>query len=299
MGNQGNPVSNRQNAWPIAVLILALCCLALGGIFVRLSEVGPIATAFYRVTLALPMALLWSVFDRQGATLPFKIGKSQLLAMLGGVCLGGDLALWHKSFFLTTIANANLLANLMPFILVPLNVLLFRKYPGRLFFYGLITAAVGLGLLVGGKADVTRQSIWGDVLALVTACFYALYLLITGRLRERYSAASLLFWASLGCSLFLLPLALFLEDNFAVVTVHGCLVLLSLAAVSQIGGQGLLAYAIGKIGINLSSALVLMQPIIAAAYAFFLFGETLTRLEICGVLIVLLGIYVAKVSCQR
>ena len=47
-----------------------------------------------------------------------------------------------------------------------------------------------------------------------------------------------MFWASLGCALFLLPLALLMEGNLVVTTVNGWLVMLALAAASQIGGQG-------------------------------------------------------------
>lgn len=35
-------------------VILAVCCLALGGVFVRFSEVGPIATGGYRSLIAAP-----------------------------------------------------------------------------------------------------------------------------------------------------------------------------------------------------------------------------------------------------
>ena len=290
----------RRDTRPIALLILALFCLASGGIFVRLSETGPTTTAFYRVTLALPLALAWIRLDRGGAALPTtRIGKPQFLAMAGGTCLGVDLALWHKSFFLTTVANANLLANLMPFVLVPLNIIIFKKNPGKYYFLGLLLASIGLALLIGGKAHFTRQSVLGDSLAFATACFYALYLLITGKLRERYSAASLMFWSSLGCALFLLPLSLVLEGSLAITTARGWLVVLALATVSQIGGQGLLAYSIGKIGVNLSSALVLMQPLIAALYAYFLFRETLTVIEVCGAMIILAGIYTAKAGCKK
>lgn len=289
-----------QDIVAMGVLLIALCCHAMGGIFVRISELGPIATAFYRVTFALPLALIWMSFDRQAPHLsPRHLGKPQLMALLGGAFLGVDLALWHKSFYLTTVANANLLANLMPFILVPLNVLIFRRYPKKLFLYGLLCACVGLALLVGGKAEFTHTSIQGDALALATAVFYALYLLITGTLRDRYSTSSLVFWSALGCALFLLPLAMTIENNLAITTTNGWLVLFALACVSQIGGQGLLAYSMGRIGINLSSAFVLLQPVIAAVYAYFLFRETFTWLEFCGGLIILAGVYIAKKGCQR
>ncbi|MGL5797990.1 MAG: EamA family transporter, partial [Cetobacterium sp.] len=78
--------------------------------------------------------------------------------------------------------------------------------------------------------------------------------------------------------------------------INEILPLVGLALVSQILGQGLLSYCIGKIDITLSSVLVLSQPIIAALYSYFIFRENLTFQEIFGILIVLIGIYLAKIG---
>ena len=279
---------------PVIILIAALFCLATGGIFVRLSELGPITSGFYRALFAIPLAYLWVKFEKGHNLGDEQLSKPHFIAILGGVFLGIDLALWHTSFFMTTVANANLLANLMPFILVPLNFLLFKIAPSRLFIYGLGLASVGLILLVGGKSEFTERSLFGDSLALLTALFYALYLLVVGRLRAKYTASSLMLWSSFGCALFLFPTALILEDSIMITSVSGFLVLLSLALFSHIGGQGLLAVALGKVDLNLSSVLVLLQPLIAAIYAYFLFSETLTFMEVAGAFVILIGIYLAK-----
>ncbi len=282
------------NLIPISILIIALCCLATGGIFVRLSELGPVTTGFYRALFAIPLAYFWVKLEKGTNLGDEKLSKPHFVAILGGVFLGVDLALWHTSFFMTTVANANLLANLMPFILVPLNLMLFKIAPSRLFVYGLGFASVGLILLVGGKAEFTEKSLFGDSLALMTALFYALYLLIIGKLRAKYTASSLMLWSSFGCALFLLPVSIILEDTIMISSISSLLILLSLALFSHIGGQGLLAVALGKVDLNLSSVLVLLQPLIAAIYAYLLFNETLTFLEVAGASVILIGIYLAK-----
>lgn len=70
--------------------------------------------------------------------------------------------------------------------------------------------------------------------------------------------------------------------------------LLGLALISQIFGQGLLSYTIGKVDVNLSSIIVLAQPIIATLYSYFLFSEVLSLQEFFGMGIILIGIYIAK-----
>lgn len=279
----------------IIVLLIALMSLALGGVLVRVSEIGPIGTALYRVMLALPLLLAWMLREGDSTSLSkHAFGKPHLTAMLSGLFLAADLALWHMSFFMTTLANANLLANLMPFILVPLNIIIFRRFPRKRFISGVIIGAVGLAFLAGGKAEFKLSSLNGDLLALATAFFYAVYLLITGTLRQHYSATSIMFWSSLGCAISLLPIAIAFEGIIAPTTVSGWGVLVAVALVSQIMGQGFLAYAIGKVGVTMSSAIVLLQPVIAAVYAYLFFSESLTATELTGAAILLIGIFVAK-----
>ena len=63
---------------------------------------------------------------------------------------------------------------------------------------------------------------------------------------------------------------------------------------SQIMGQGLLSYCLGKVNATLSSLICLTQPIIASVYAYILFNEILSLFEILGIIICILGVYLAK-----
>ena len=113
-----------------------MACLASGGIFVKLSELGPITTAFYRILLAMPLAILWARFSvaprPRAGFWNVPRGDFMLLAV-SGAFLAFDLILWHISFHYTTVANANLLANLVPFVVVPMSWFLFRVRPSRMF----------------------------------------------------------------------------------------------------------------------------------------------------------------------
>ena len=70
--------------------------------------------------------------------------------------------------------------------------------------------------------------------------------------------------------------------------------LIALTVCSQIFGQGLLSYCIGKIDIVLSSILLLIQPVIAAFYSYLIFWESIMFKEAVGIFIVLIGIFYAK-----
>src|SRR4029077_4748552 len=94
----------------IALLALFGGALAIGasGIFVRLSETGPTATAFWRGALALPFLALWVLLERPARsaptiTLAAQPSRLEPLFLWAGVFFAGDLALWHASLLLTSI----------------------------------------------------------------------------------------------------------------------------------------------------------------------------------------------------
>jgi len=280
----------------IFILFAGVASLAAGGIFVRLSEVDPVATAVYRILFAMPLAFLWYKLETNK---PITINlKTTLLLQLAGVFLAIDLILWHISFHLTTIANANLLANLIPFTVIPLSFIVFKEKIKPLFILALGIVITGLALLISGKIAITEENIRGDILAIATSFFYGLYFLIISHLRgnKNYSTGYILFVSGFGSLFVLIPYSLIFENNHFPSTGKGIAILLLIAVVSHLLGQGLLAVSLKNIKAALGSVLVLSQPVIAAIYSYIIFNEYLTIMEMIGICITISGIYIAKRS---
>ena len=64
----------------------------------------------------------------------------------------------------------------------------------------------------------------------------------------------------------------------------------------QILGQGLVIYGLSKIRPQLSSLLLLFQPITATILGAYFFSEILLFVQLIGVIILLIGIYFAGLS---
>ena len=69
---------------------------------------------------------------------------------------------------------------------------------------------------------------------------------------------------------------------------------MALALVTQILGQGLIAYAFAHLPASLSSVSLLIQPVVAALVAWQLFGEAVGPAQFIGGAVVLTGIWLAK-----
>ena len=279
------------------ILMAGVACLASGGVFVKISELGPIATAFYRILLAMPLALAWARFSPaprpRAGLLNIPRGDFLLLAA-SGAFLALDLILWHISFHYTTMANANLLVNLVPFVVVPVSMVLFGERVSAMFLAGLAAAVCGVGVLMSGKISPSPDNFFGDMLAAGAAVFYGLYLITVGRLRARYNAGDILFWGGFSSLAVLFVAAAVWEGAFMWKTWSGFLTLAALALASQIGGQGLVAVSFGRLPVSFASVAVLLQLVFAAFYAWLVFSEMLSWMEIAGAVIVFAGIYIAK-----
>jgi drug/metabolite transporter (DMT)-like permease len=284
-------------------LLAGGCCIAFAPIFVRLSDTGPVASALWRVALAAPMLWLW--VWREGSTGSDSNSQSRdpdrnanwslTPVFLAGVFFAVDLAVWHWSIVWTSVANSTLLANLAPIFVTLGGWILWKEQVTRLFLVGMVTAIVGMFVLVGPNFSAGGTALLGDALGALTAVFYASYMLAIKRSRDvGASTARLMAWSTTISAVLLLPVALLSPQPMLPQAATGWLVLLGLAFVSQVIGQGLIAYAFAHLPASLSSVSLLIQPVVAALAAWALFGEAVGAAQLVGGAIVLAGIWISK-----
>jgi drug/metabolite transporter (DMT)-like permease len=277
----------------VVALLAGAVAIASSALFVKVSETGPVATAFWRVALALPVLWAWSVYEQRGNHAASFMADRRLM-IAAGLFFAGDLAVWHWSIVLTTVANATLLANLAPIFVTLAVWLLFRTRPSGRFVVGLAIALAGVAALLGGDFQLGGSELLGDFLGIITAIFYAAYQLTVTGLRARRPTSSIMAWSGLVTAIALLPIALLSGEQIFPATAIGWLKLVGLALIAQVAGQSLIAYAMAHLPATVSSVGLLLQPVAAAAFAWVLLGETLGPIAIAGGLVVLIGIRIAQ-----
>jgi drug/metabolite transporter (DMT)-like permease len=277
----------------LAALLLGATCIALSPIFVRLSEAGPTATAFWRVALAVPV--LWFLYLVKTKPRARRYSGKWPLLLAAGLAFAGDLGFWHTSIKLTSVANSTLLANLASIFVTLAAWLFLRQRPSGLFLAGLAAALAGIVLLMHTSLAFSATGLAGDALGVVTAMFYAGYILAVKGLRDRgETTLYLMAVTSTITALFLFPVALASGEQMLPASAFGWWMLIGLALVSHAAGQGLIAYALAPLPAAFSSVSLLLQPVLAALFAWLLLAEGLVPLQLAGGLIVLVGIYLAR-----
>jgi drug/metabolite transporter (DMT)-like permease len=282
-----------MRAYALLALFAGATCIALSPIWVRVADVGPTASAFWRVALAVP--LLWAALALVPRSVAASARTQWPLLAAAGLAFAGDLAFWHWSIQYTSVANSTLLANLASIFVTLAAWLLWRQRPSAQFLVGLALALAGVGLLVRASLGFSETALRGDGFGVITAMFYAWYLLTVKRLRD-LGAATLRLMAvtTTITAAVLLPVALASGDIMLPAGAQGWLVLLGLAWITHAGGQGLIAYALAHLPAAFSSVGLLLQPVLAALFAWALLAEPLSPLQIAGGAVVLAGIYLAR-----
>jgi drug/metabolite transporter (DMT)-like permease len=280
----------------LPALLVGAVGIGFAPILVRLSEVGPSATAAYRILIALPILWLLVVYERQRqpeTVRPRGTADFKWLAV-AGLFFTGDLAMWHWSLQITTVANSTLLTNFAPiFVTIGAWLILGERVSSR-FVIGLILALGGAGLLVLQSVSLSTRQMWGDLLSVVTAIVYSAYLLSVKGLRQRFSTITIMAWSGIVSCGALFLVAWLSGEKMIPIDARGWKVLVALALVSHVGGQTLIAFALGHLPASFSSVSLLLQPVIAALLAVPLLREPLSGLQIIGGLITLAGVLLAS-----
>ena len=212
-----------------------------------------------------------------------------------GLFFAADLGVWHWSIIYTSVANSTLLANLAPIFVTLAGWLFWRQKVTRVFLVGMIVAIVGMFVLVGPNFAVGGTRLLGDALGALTGMFYAGYMLAIKFARDAHaSTARLMAWSTTITAIALLPVALLSPQPFLPQTDVGWWVVIGLAVITQMLGQGLIAYAFAHLPASLSSVSLLIQPVMAALFAWWLFNEAVGPLQFVGGAIVLAGIWLAR-----
>lgn len=280
---------------PIVALVLGAVAMGASPIFVRLADVGPFASAFWRMALSIPFLWAWLKIESSRKDVAvLEMRRDAGLILWIGFLFAGDLFFWHLAILNTSVANATLLATTTP-IAVAFGAWLFLKEKITApILAGVFSGVAGASLLVGASATFLPENVFGDVCGLITACFFGTYFLSVAFARRRMSAAQVMFYPSVVTAAFLLVAALLLDDHLFPRSLEGIVTLLALAIISQIGGQGFAAYALGHLPAVFSSLVLFFEVVAAALLAWIVLAEPVTVWQLGGGALILTGIYAAR-----
>ena len=281
-------------------LILATGAMLIGfaPVFVKWSELSPSAISFYRMLLALPFLVLINFILNKKILFNVQHKKTIFYSAIASVAFTTDLTLWHYSMDITSVSNATIIVNSAPIFVAVLSFIIFKEKISKEFVVSFLVTYIGIIGLIFYSNNYINGKVLGDILCMIAAFFYGVYLLVIARLGKENSL-NIIFYTTLFCCIFSVIPMLIDGGNMVPSTQFEWINLVLLAFLCQFGGQYLITHGIGKISASEGSIGLLMQPITATILAVFLFNEILNITQIIFVFVSLFGIYLARTSLLK
>jgi drug/metabolite transporter (DMT)-like permease len=281
----------RERRWvALAALTGGIIAISWSAIFVRWSRMPGVSSGFYRMLIAAPV--LWAVLPLQRPGRHRISMRTFWITIAGGIFFAGDVGLWNVAVMHTSAGNATFLSNISPLFVGLFAWVLTRKPPSARFWTALLVSTAGSCLIVSADLHHALARSSADGLALLAAICFAMYLVITGRLRERHEPGLLLALSTTASAGTLFAVAMAGRFSLAVPGPGPLAALLALGLICQVAGYFGLTYALGHLPVTITSILWLTIAPFTAIFAWIIFGERMSVPEIAGGALVLTGVWI-------
>lgn len=212
-----------------------------------------------------------------------------LLILCSMIGIVGNQFLYVTGLSLTTAINATLLSTTIPVFTLFVSILLGHDRLSFRRLIGIMLAAVGVIYLVNpARADLSQQTTAGNLLLIGNSLFYAVYIVISKDLFERYGALNVITWIFLIGSVITIPVGIFSlqQENLGAISAGVWLILALIIIFPTVGAYYLNGWALTKVPPSTVAVYIYLQPLIAFGFAPVLLGERLSwRTGIAALLI--------------
>ena len=290
---------NHHGKPPIYAFIALSCgvlAVSCGAIFVRFAqkEAPSLSIAAYRMGIAFVVVLIPTLIKHRRELRSLNY-RDFGLAATSGFFLALHFATWVYSLEFTSVAISVVMVNTSPLWVGLLTPLLTRERLVSATMIGIAVSVIGasaIGWGLDSDGDSSGNLIGGG-LATVGAGGLAVYLLIGRELRRRHSLGVYVTVCYGTAALYLSVAALFTGQQITGFTPSTWWFLIGLALVSQILGHTTHNWALRFFSASMVAVVLLGEPIFSTLFAYLLFHESLSPIQLGGAALILIGIYIA------
>lgn len=288
---------------PAVHATLLLVQLFFGGFHVvakmLLSGLAPLAVVGLRVAIATP--LLLAVAWRKDRVVPS--GRDLAwLALLGGLGVTANQILFIVGLQYTTASNASILMTCLPVFAVAAGALLGIERAGGRRLLGIALAVGGALVMVNpARFETAGDTAWGNLLVLGNCLAYALFLVLQRPLLRRLPwrtviAGSFLFG---GTAVFAASVPALAALDWRAVPAGTWLGVLYIALFATVFAYAANTWAVRRSSPALVAAYGMLQPLVTAALAVPLLGESLGWAEAAGFALIVAGLWQVSAGAGR
>jgi len=282
-------------------MLVAILSFSISSPLIKWSGETGSVIAFWRMVGAFLAWWTIMLVMRVRSHRAFPSRRTWWLVLPAALLFGANIATFFTAITKTSIANAEFIGAMSPLVLLPAGAVFFHEHPNwKAMRWGAVSI-VGMTLvLFFGPANGTATT-EGNLLMIVVLVFWVGYLLMSKRARMR-GVGTIEFMVCLA-PLGLLtagPIAATIAgDEIFGLGAKGWLVVLLLTVLTGVVAHALLVFAQKLIPIATIGVMQSAQPALAVLWGVIILGETVSGVQVMGMVLVVVGLGLFTWSSQR
>ncbi|MDX5421935.1 MAG: DMT family transporter [Hymenobacteraceae bacterium] len=262
--------------------------------------VGPFGLIVIRVVSA---AIFFGIFSRM-VTKEKIVGKADNLRVI--LCGITGVAVNQLCFFaglnLTAPINAALLMVIVPVVVLIFSAILLKERIGKRKVSGILIACVGALLLIySSRSETTTGNIWGDLLIILNATSFGMYLVLVKPLMQKYKAITVVSRIFTVGAVIVVPFGFnqLLEPNYSSFPTSIWVAILFMVFAVTIIAYLLNTWALRYANPSLVGAYIYLQPVMAILIAVGMGSDVFTLQKALYALMIFVGVYLVSRTKQH
>ena len=285
---------------PTLRLFIGAALISLSAVWVRLVDVSPSASGFYRVLFGGAALSIFLVATRRQLQLSKRVW---LLLVVASVFLALDLWFWHRSIVIIGPGLATLLANFQVFIMMIVGIAFLRQMPTPTQMLAVPLALVGLSLIVGFDwGALPGDYKQGVILGFLTAVAYACYLLTLRQIRKSstYRVPSREVAVVSVITAAIMAVIVIVEEGSIVIPSNEDLGwLIAYGVLSHCLGWLFTVSSLSEVSTVQAGLALLLQPTLSFVWDILFFDRPMAGIELAGAAIALTAIYLGSRTASK
>ena len=255
------------------------------------------SSGFILLRAVSAMVLYWltSLFMRYE-----KIAKEDRLRLFlcGVFGVAVNQLLFFKGLSLTSPINASIMMVCTPILVVVMGYFAMTEKFSKLRIIGIFTGLAGAVFLILNPAQGKQLGLvnWGDLLVLLNACSWGLYLIIVKPLMQKYHTITVIKWVFLTGFIIVLPFGYhqLLEVDWKNMPSKIYWEIFFVVFATTYLAYILNTYSLKNLSSSVAGTYIYSQPLLTALFAVMLGKDAIDYVKILASLMIFSGVYMAS-----
>ena len=210
-----------------------------------------------------------------------------------------------KGLQLSTPINSSVLITVVPILVFSFSAILLKEKVSLMKIFGISAGFIGALILIlySPLSGYNAPNIpMGNLLFVLNSSSYGLYLILVKPLVEKYNIITLFRWLFLFGFFMNFPFTIneFADVEWSILPIYDAILPMTYVVVGTTFSTYLLnAYALTKLKASTVSSFVYLQPIVGIIYALSTNNDSLTIINIVGMLLIFTGVYLVTKKVEQ